>query len=95
MVLILEKMEFRLYHREGGALVKGVAQFKYLGQPLDQTDNDWLVVDPLEHQEGVKSLGMTGKYSVEKAGRIHRCRKISTWKWSKQCCCLSLSLGSC
>ena len=36
-------MEFSLYVREGGALVEGVAQFKYLGRPLNQTDENWLV----------------------------------------------------
>ena len=25
-------------------LVEGVAQFEYLGRPLDQTDDDWLAV---------------------------------------------------
>ena len=30
-------MECILYWREGHALVEGVAQFKYLGIPLDQT----------------------------------------------------------
>ena len=37
-------MESRLYGKEGGALVEGVANFKYLGRPLDQTDDDWLEV---------------------------------------------------
>ena len=34
-------MEFILYRREGDMLVEGVANFKYLGIPLYQTDNDW------------------------------------------------------
>ena len=34
-------MEFSLYVREGSALVEGVTTFKYLGQPLDQTDDNW------------------------------------------------------
>ena len=33
-------MEFRLYGREGDALVEVVANFKYLVRPLDQTDDD-------------------------------------------------------
>ena len=33
-------MEFRLYRREGGALVEAVAQFKYLVRPLYQMDDD-------------------------------------------------------
>ena len=33
-------MEFILYGREGDALVEGVSNFKYLGRPLDQTDDD-------------------------------------------------------
>ena len=37
-------MEFILYGRGGGALVELVAQFKYLGSPLDQTDGECLVV---------------------------------------------------
>ena len=36
MVQRLGEMEFSLYGREGGALVKGVAQFKYLRRPLDK-----------------------------------------------------------
>ena len=36
--------EFSLYGREGNDLVEGVANFKYLGQPLDQMDDDWLAV---------------------------------------------------
>ena len=34
-------MEFSLYGIEGGALVEGVANFKYLVRPLEQTDYDW------------------------------------------------------
>ena len=34
-------MEFILYGMEEGVLVEGVAQFEYLGRPLDQTDDDW------------------------------------------------------
>ena len=34
-------MEFSLFGREGYELVEGVTQFKYLGRPLDQYDNDW------------------------------------------------------
>ena len=31
-----------MYRREGGALVEGVEQLKYLGQTLDQTYDNWL-----------------------------------------------------
>ena len=37
-------MEFRLYRRKGDALVEGMVQLKYLGRPLDQMDDDWLMV---------------------------------------------------
>ena len=37
-----EKIEFRLYGREGGVLVEVVTQFEYLGRPLDQTDDECL-----------------------------------------------------
>ena len=37
-------MEFRFHSREGDAIVEGVAKFKYLGQTLDQTDDDWPAV---------------------------------------------------
>ena len=37
-------MELRFYRRVGGALVEGVENFKYLGRPLDQTDDDWPAV---------------------------------------------------
>ena len=37
-------MEFSLYGREGGALVEGMVQFKYLGLPLDKTDDYWPAV---------------------------------------------------
>ena len=33
-------MEFSLYGREGDKMVEGVTTFKYLGHPLDQTDDD-------------------------------------------------------
>ena len=33
-------MEFRFYEREGVELVEGVANFKYLGRTLYQTDDD-------------------------------------------------------
>ena len=34
-------MEFSLYEEEGGELVEGVENFKYLGRPLDQRGDDW------------------------------------------------------
>ena len=34
-------VQFSLYREEGGAMVEGVENFKYLGQNLDQTDDDW------------------------------------------------------
>ena len=37
-------MEFILYRREVDALVEGVSNFKFMGQPLDQTNDDWLAV---------------------------------------------------
>ena len=36
--------EFSLYGGEGGALLEGVVTFKYLGRPLDQTDDDWMAI---------------------------------------------------
>ena len=33
------QMKFRLYEKEGGVLVEGVSQFKYLVWALDQIDN--------------------------------------------------------
>ena len=41
---MLGEMEFSLYEREGGALVEGVAQFKYLVRTLVQTDKEWLEI---------------------------------------------------
>ena len=41
---ILGGMEFNLYGREGGDLVEGMVQFKYLGLPLDKTDYYWPAV---------------------------------------------------
>ena len=38
------EMEFSLYREEGGDTVEGVTTFKYLGQTLDQTDDDWTEV---------------------------------------------------
>ena len=34
-------MELILYWEEGGGLVERVEEFKYMGRPLDQTDDDW------------------------------------------------------
>ena len=36
--------KFILYRREGRVLMEGVAQFKYLGRPIDQTDDKWPAV---------------------------------------------------
>ena len=33
--------KFSFCEREGGALVEGVLQLRYLGHTLDQTDDDW------------------------------------------------------
>ena len=38
------EIEFISYGREGGALVEVVTNLKYLGSPLDQTDDDWPVL---------------------------------------------------
>ena len=35
-----DEMEFILYGEEGGELVEGVENFKYMERPLDQTDDD-------------------------------------------------------
>ena len=37
-------MYFVLYEREGDAMVKGVDQFKYLGQTLDQSNDNWPII---------------------------------------------------
>ena len=34
-------VDFRLYGRDGDALVKEMSQFKYLGINLDQYDSNW------------------------------------------------------
>ena len=36
-----DEIRFSLYGEEGYGLVDGVANFKYLGRPLDQTDYAW------------------------------------------------------
>ena len=35
-----DKIEFILHGEYGRNLVEGVEKFKYMNQPLDQTDND-------------------------------------------------------
>ena len=37
-------MDISLYREEGDDMVEVVANFKYLGKTLDQTDDDWPVV---------------------------------------------------
>ena len=37
-------MKFSLYGRYGEALAEGVETFMYIGRPLDQTEDAWLVV---------------------------------------------------
>ena len=37
-------MEFSLYRRKGDVLMEDVEQFKYLGHPLNQTDDNWMLV---------------------------------------------------
>ena len=44
MAAICNNMEFSLYGEEGGNMVEGVANFKYMGQTLDQTNDDWPAV---------------------------------------------------
>ena len=39
-----DEMEFIMSGEEGGDMVEGVANFKYLGQTLDQTEDYWLAV---------------------------------------------------
>ena len=53
-----DEMEFSMYGKEGDKQVEGVANFKYLGRSLDQTDNDWLMVRK-NHAHKV-GLGMVG-----------------------------------
>ena len=36
-----DKMEFNMYREEGGKLVEGVANFKYMRLNLDQMDYYW------------------------------------------------------
>ena len=38
------EMEFILYGEEGDERVENVPNFRYLGRPLDQTDDDWTAV---------------------------------------------------
>ena len=35
------EMEFSLYREDGDDMMEGVATFKYIGETLDQTDDDW------------------------------------------------------
>ena len=44
MALRCYNIDFTLYREEGGDLVEGVENFKYLWLPLDQMDNDWTAV---------------------------------------------------
>ena len=37
-------MEFIMYREEGYNMVEGVANFKYMGENLDQTDDNWPAV---------------------------------------------------
>ena len=53
-------MEFILYGREGGAMMEGMAKFKYLGWPLDQADDDCLELRRNVKQER-KVWGRLGK----------------------------------
>ena len=55
-----EEMDFILYGREGGKLVEKVVTFKYLGWPLDQTDDGWLLVR-LDIKRERKVWGRLGK----------------------------------
>ena len=38
------EMEFNLDGEEGDERVENVRTFRYLGRPLDQTDDDWTAV---------------------------------------------------
>ena len=53
-------MEFILYRREGGTLVEGVAQFKYLRRTLYQIEENWLKIRQ-NIKSGGKVWGRLGK----------------------------------
>ena len=44
MAARFEKMGLSLEGGKGGDSLEGVATFRYLGRPLDQTDDDWPAV---------------------------------------------------
>ena len=46
------EMEFILYRREGGALVEGVTQFKYLRRTMYQIEENWPKI-----RQNIKSAG--------------------------------------
>ena len=51
------EMEFNLDGEEGDEIVKNVPTFRYLGQPLDQTDDDW----PAAQQNIMRARSVWGR----------------------------------
>ena len=44
VVSLCSDTEFSLNGEEGGDKIEGVVIFKYLGRPLDQSDDEWMAV---------------------------------------------------
>ena len=71
-------MEFSIFGREGYELVEGVTQFKYLGRPLDQSDNGWPKI--LRNTRRLRKFwGQLGKILLREGGEDTHVLAIFYW----------------
>ena len=76
------EMEFSLKGGEGDERVEGVAMFWYLGRPLDQMDDDWMVV----RRKIIRARSVWGRLGIllQREGAEPRVEEIFTGRWSKK-----------
>ena len=66
MAVICGEMEFNLYGGEGDERVENIPTFQYMGQPLDQTDDDW----PAVWQNIMRERSVWGKLGTNLTGGV-------------------------
>ena len=86
------EMEFNLDGEEGDEIVKNVPTFRYLGQPLDQTDDDW----PAAQQNIMRARSVWGRMGtlLQQEGEATKVWKVSTGRWCRRLYCMGRRRGS-
>ena len=88
------EMELSLTSEEGEDTIEGVALLKYLGWPMEKSDNAW----PAVRTNIRKALQIWGRLGVilrrEGGGTLSILRHF-TEQWYRRCSCLGRICGSC